>query len=325
MDEATLIAYSMWNAPRVSLATIKKYVGHIRARQAEMADMPKPPVNQDMPVLERIWDGLDRAQASVKAGEIRLPMMPSLIKKMNRIKREDLSKQGLHPKAMDIYTMDNPITSEAVYALMFVGALRKSEIMVKKTSSGFVSEAPTVGQWVVHDDKFKMEAKYPSFSAGGYSVLALEGRKNDQKGTRSSVVLGQTGDESICAHRLVNIMLAERARRGEKITADTPLFIVRDAKKNLVPLYFDVFDKTLTNDVERAGFDRKRYKGHSFRIGAATALAINGVPRYWIENLGGWVAGSKSVDVYTRLNLQPEEERAKMSAFLVGSPKSRAF
>jgi hypothetical protein len=325
MDEATLIAYSMWNAPRVSLATIKKYVGHIRSRQAEMLDMPKPPTNNDMPVLERIWAGLDRAQASVKAGEIRLPMMPALINKMGKQKRENLKSQGLDPKTMDIYTMDNPIMSEAVYALMFVGALRKSEAMVKKTSSGVISEAPMLSQWVTHDDKFKMDAKTPTFAEGGYSVLALTGRKNDQKGVRSSVVLGQTGDNLVCAHRLVNLMLAERVRRGEKLTGETPLFLVRDGKGKLVPLYFDAFDKALTNDAEKAGFDRKRYKGHSFRIGAATAMAINGVPRYWIENLGGWAAGSKSVDIYTRLNLQPEEERAKMSAFLVGSPKQRRF
>ena len=316
-DEQTIIAFTVWSAPRVTVATIKKYVGHLRTRQAEMPNSVPMPSNTDMPFLTQIWDGLERAQKAVKGGNIRLPMTFNLTGKTMQAKRRWLHQQGFSPDRMSIYSPDNPIFSEAVYSCMSVGALRASEAMVKTTSSGTTTEPLRMKHWIVHDDAFDIAAKEIKFSDDGYSTLSLPGRKNDQLGVRSSVVMGKTGHWQ-CSHVMVNTYLWERAKRGEKLTPESLLFPMDNGKGGVAPLNYTTFTRHLTRNVQLAGFDPAKYKGHSFRIGAATTMALNGVPAYWIEDLGGWARGSKAVHTYTHLNLKPDEERAKMSAFLVG-------
>lgn len=40
------------------------------------------------------------------------------------------------------------------------------------------------------------------------------------------------------------------------------------------------------------GLDPKFYKGHSFRIGAATSAAARGIPLSVIQNMGRWKSDS---------------------------------
>ena len=100
--------------------------------------------------------------------------------------------------------------------------------------------------------------------------------------------MGQT-QHWLCAHTLVNRFLAERARRGEFLHQDSLLFpIVSADGTQVAPLTYENFTANLALDLEAAGFPSKDYKGHSFRIGCATSLALNGVPEMLIEDAGGW-------------------------------------
>ena len=57
-------------------------------------------------------------------------------------------------------------------------------------------------------------------------------------------------------------------------------------------------------------------------------MALNGVPEYWIDDLGGWTRGKGGWRPYIHLDLAPQEDRAKMTAYLtqsyVGGPTPMA-
>ena len=91
---------------------------------------------------------------------------------------------------------------------------------------------------------------------------------------------------------------------------------VRAADGSFGPLGHAVMTHQLRVDLARAGYPAADYASHSFRIGAATTMALNGVPEYWIDDLGGWTRGKGGYKAYVHLNLAPQDERAKMSRFL---------
>lgn len=75
-----------------------------------------------------------------------------------------------------------------------------------------------------------------------------------------------------------------------------PLFIFRCGS----PIPASYFNSTLKKLVEFIGLNPKFYKGHSFRIGAATSAAARGVPLAVIQSMGRWK--SNAFQNYIRLN-----------------------
>ena len=73
----------------------------------------------------------------------------------------------------------------------------------------------------------------------------------------------------------------------------------------------------LDEDMQSEGLSSAGFSGYSFRIGAATTMALNGVPDYWIRELGGW--GKSSQAYLTYLQLTPFEKRAEMTTYLTRS------
>ena len=87
-----------------------------------------------------------------------------------------------------------------------------------------------------------------------------------------------------------------------------------ERKGGLRPLSYEDLTTALQNDLRAAGYDTTHYKGHSFRIGAATTMAFNGVPEHVIKDMGGWSRDSKAFYLY--VGKAPQEVRIHMSAFL---------
>ena len=58
--------------------------------------------------------------------------------------------------------------------------------------------------------------------------------------------------------------------------------------KESSPLTRSWFIQLTKRALELANIDATRYSGHSFRIGAATAAAVAGVPAHFIKMLGRW-------------------------------------
>lgn len=75
-----------------------------------------------------------------------------------------------------------------------------------------------------------------------------------------------------------------------------PLFCLA----NEAPLSRVYFDKTLHKCLSCCQLDSSRYKGHSFRIGAATAAAERGLSDSQIRSMGRW--NSNAFKKYIRTN-----------------------
>ncbi|XP_062590567.1 uncharacterized protein LOC134252145 isoform X2 [Saccostrea cucullata] len=78
-----------------------------------------------------------------------------------------------------------------------------------------------------------------------------------------------------------------------------PLFILNGG----LPLTRGLFDKTLHKCLLSCGLDGTRYKGHSFRIGAATLAAQKGCTDAQIRSMGRW--NSNAFQKYIRSNQVP--------------------
>ena len=98
------------------------------------------------------------------------------------------------------------------------------------------------------------------------------------------------------------------------LTPDSFLFPIDNGKGGLRPLSYEDLTTALQNDLLAAGYDATHYKGHSFRIGAATTMSFNGVPEHVIKDMGGWSRDSKAF--YLNVGKAPQEVRIHMSAFL---------
>ena len=74
-----------------------------------------------------------------------------------------------------------------------------------------------------------------------------------------------------------------------------PLFVTEDC----LPLAKPTFLKMLHSTLTKAGIDPSQFKGHSFRIGAATTAAAAGVHSSIIKSLGRWA--SSAFEQYIRI------------------------
>ena len=86
-----------------------------------------------------------------------------------------------------------------------------------------------------------------------------------------------------------------------------PLFCWEDGS----PVTRPKFVERLRSTLQAAGVDPSHYSGHSFRIGAATVAAANGIGDATIQLLGRW-----SSDSYARYIRIPRHELCHISQCL---------
>lgn len=139
-------------------------------------------------------------------------------------------------------------------------------------------------------------------------ALHLRHSKSDPFGAGVTVYLGRTGQRPLCP---VTALLSYMALRGQ---APGPLFRFQDgsalSKQRLLV--------AIRSALAVHGFDGRHIKGHSFRIGAATAAAHAGLDDSAIQTLGRW----RSAAFLRYVRLSPQS-LSSMSSRLV-SPLSPA-
>ena len=108
--------------------------------------------------------------------------------------------------------------------------------------------------------------------------------------------MGKTGDELCPVAAILAYLLVRGAVKG-------PLFQFADGK----PLTRERFVERVREALRLAGVDHNSYSGHSFRAGAATTAAKNGVGGATIKKLGRWK--SSAYQLYVK---PPRSELARV-------------
>ena len=111
--------------------------------------------------------------------------------------------------------------------------------------------------------------------------LFILASKTDQFRQGSQVLLGATGSD-LCP---VAVLLDYLSLRGD---VAGPLFI----QQNGLPLHRSVFVQKVQEALTATGLTGTNFNSHSFRIGAATAAGVAGVPEATIKVLGRWKSGA---------------------------------
>ncbi|XP_013390466.1 uncharacterized protein LOC106158895 [Lingula anatina] len=111
--------------------------------------------------------------------------------------------------------------------------------------------------------------------------LVISNYKHNTKGSPFSIVIGPQRNP-LCGVSALDHYI--------KLRGDTPgpLF----CHPNFTPIHRDVFNKQLTRDLRFCHLDPTRFKGHSFRIGAASLAVQNNLSDAQIRRLGRWNSDS---------------------------------
>ena len=224
--------------------------------------------------LQLAMKGLKRKKP--KSGDVRLPITPYILKAI---------KTSLN---RDPYNHDN-IMLWAACCLAFFAFLRSGELTVP-TITTFDPSWHLTPQDVMVDSKTEPTCLF----------VKIKGSKTDQTRQGITLCVGRTYNE-LCPVAAVLTYLARRT------VDEGPLFILASGQ----PLTRQKLVDLVKQAIKRAGIDPSHYSGHSFRIGAATTAAANGIGDAVIQTLGRW-----SSDSYTRYIRIPRNDLAHLSKTL---------
>lgn len=139
-----------------------------------------------------------------------------------------------------------------------------------------------------------------SISAPSCLRVNIKASKTDPFRKRCFIHIGR-GSSTLCA---LTAVLAYLSIRGE---SPGPLFMRQDGQPLTRTLLTSCRLRKIIDTAGIAG----NYSSHSFRIGAATVAARNGVPDHLIQALGRW--NSNAYQLYIR---NPSEALASLSQHL---------
>ena len=130
--------------------------------------------------------------------------------------------------------------------------------------------------------------------------LRIKQSKSDPFRIGVEVFLGKTGTDLCPVQALIRYLALRRPEAG-------PLFMTPSG----APLTRALLVKELQTALHSKGIQAAQYKGHSFRIGAATTAARQGMEDSLIKTLGRW--RSSAYQAYIRI---PRQDLAATSAVL---------
>ena len=132
-------------------------------------------------------------------------------------------------------------------------------------------------------------------------AIRIKVSKTDQFGTGTTIYLGRTSDKIFPVSAVLQYLAVRPPGEG-------PLFVTPQGTALTKTTFVSRVKETLGS----AGIDASHYKGHSFRIGAATTAAACGLTEGLIKALGRW--SSSAYQSYIRI---PPSELAGISAILI--------
>ena len=304
VDEEMCERFAAACSVSLTVGTISQYLSAVRSRCIDIGMYM--PERSAMPRLQRTLHGLKMAELATKGGRTRMALTIDISRNTLVVAKQRFEKLVAEGRPLpSIYSPDHYLVQRVVFSVPTTGMMRPSEFAVRRTESGFVSEPLLVKHYVQIADE-----RDPNLVTG--ANLVLPHRKTASH--PSSIYLGRTGDDYVCAISALNELLLARQAAGEVITGDSPLVLVERGGKKRPIEYADLVGITSAT-LRAAGYDDSQYKGHSFRIGAATTLALAGVPTSAIEAMGGWKPGSLSLPGYIREQVSASQRRLMCSFF----------
>ena len=256
--------------------TLKGYLSGIRHLHLE--NHYKNPNINTMARLEQVLKGIKSLQAKTKGNSHpRLPMTPELLV---RIRQVWVNKPP-NPDHKMLW---------AAALLCFFGFLRAGEITVPSDTA--------------YDEGAHLnfaDVAIDSFIDPQVIKVRIKASKTDPFRLGVDIYLGRTRKE-LCA---IAAILPYLFQRGP---GPGPLFKFADGK----PLTRTRFVIKIREALIQAGVDCTLYSGHSFRIGAATTAAKQGIEETTIKMLGRWK--SSAYQCYIRT---PREQLAAISQRMV--------
>ena len=240
----------------ISSGTIKVYLSAVR--QLHIREGKPPPPTADMARLNQVLRGVKIAQASdsqVAKAKQRLPITPEILRQIKgRWKQE--------PPSQD------KIMLWAAFLTCFFGFFRSGEICSEATVGRGLSEAPDLSVDSLEVDNFRDPRVVK---------LHLRRSKTDPFREGTTINIPRTGDD-LCP---VAALLSWLVYRGQ---APGPLFVMQSG----TPLTRSRLVTELRGVLRELGLEADHFSGHSFRKGAATTAAAQGVADSQIKLLGRW-------------------------------------
>lgn len=261
----------------ISQSTIKCYLAAVR--HLHIAEGFGDPNISGMARLEQVLKGIKSTQAKGMKRNVRLPITPELLLSM----RSTWLVVGL-------ISQDDGRMLWAAASLCFFAFLRSGEITVPNDTDY------DVGAHLSFDD-----VSVDSFSSPSTLKVRIKASKTDPFRMGVDVYVGRSGD-LLCP---VTAVLAYMVARGK---GTGPFFRFQDGK----PLTRVRFVARVRDALAKAGVDQSAYSGHSFRSGAATTAAKQGISDSTIKILGRWKSS-----VYQLYIKTPKEHLASISRRLV--------
>ncbi|XP_038063218.1 uncharacterized protein LOC119733929, partial [Patiria miniata] len=206
------------------------------------------------------------------------PTQHFLVKKMQEgCRRQGKSRDIRRPITWDILAkitsnLDSACASlyecilfRSAFLLAFFGLLRVGELTVT-ARYGNTSKVIAIGDiQIAHNNP-------------GALMLRIRYSKNDQYGSAVMLRINGNGIENMCPVQAMGKYLVRRP------AAKGPLF----CHANGAPLTRYQFGAVLRKVLHHAGVPPLQYGTHSFRIGAATTAALNGLSPSKIQTMGRW-------------------------------------
>ena len=238
------------------------------------------PFKGSMLRLEYVLRGIKRVQAHAGPEKVRtrLPLTPPLLRRLKAV------------WAVGGATYDAKLLW-AASCLCFFAFMRAGELTVPDCGSYDPAVHLSIGD-IAADNPSR-----PSFLR-----VRIKQSKTDPFRKGVDVFVGSTGTD-VCP---VAATLSYLQCRG---TSPGPLFRLDDGR----PLTRKRFVELVREALSKAGIDKSKYCGHSFRIGVATTAAAKGVEDSVIKTLGRWE--SVAYLQYVRL---PREQLTGYSKLLTG-------
>lgn len=274
--EASLCRYvSQLKKDGLKHRTIKAYLSAIRYLHIE--ENGCDPFTSPLLRLQYILRGVRRTEAEGGGQKReRLPITPDILRKM---------KEVWDPRVSD----PDIVMLWAACCLGFFGFLRSGEMTVPSDGAYDPAVHLSWGDVAVDDPLVPTVLQ-----------VNIKQSKTDPFRTGVCLVIGATATD-ICP---VAAMLQYLLQRGSE---DGPLFRFKDGR----PLTRERLVVAVREALHVAGINQENYCSHSFRIGAATTAATNGIEDSVIQTLGRW----KSL-AYLQYVKIPREQLANYSKVL---------